>query len=264
MNETPFHLQLIREVLSKRQRVNPAYSLRAYGRDLGLDPSTLSQVIKGKRPLPIKNFDRVMKTLKLTPIERMKFMESGLKKRALLDQIQTKDSQDQFLLDESQYRVIAEWEHYAVFTLCDLADFKLTAETAAQKLGITRLRAEAVIQNLINSKILKVAEKGTFQKASIALRTTEDISSQALVDSHLEALELAKKKIESVPVELRDFSSMNLAFDPDQLVELKAIIREFRKKVSTMAKSGKKKREVYQLAIQLYPLSKIEKQEKHT
>jgi uncharacterized protein (TIGR02147 family) len=57
-------------------------------------------------------------------------------------------------------------------------------------------------------------------------------------------------------VEQRDYSSINFTFDPAQMTELKVIIREFRKKVSALAKSGEKRSEVYQLAVQTYPLTK--------
>jgi uncharacterized protein (TIGR02147 family) len=257
MNKSPFHIQLIREMLSKRQRANSSYSLRAYGRDLGMDPSTLSAVLKGKRSFPIKDCDRVIKSLRLTPIEKMHFMESALKKRALLDQIKT-DAQEKFMLDESHYRVIAEWEHYAVLTFANIENAKLETATLSKKFGMTKLRAQSVLQNLINAKLLTQNEDGSLSKTHDAVRTTEDITSEALRASHLEALELSKQKLESIPVELRDYSSLNIAFDPAQLTELKAIIREFRQKVSTLAKSGENKSEVYQLAIQLYPLTKIE------
>jgi uncharacterized protein (TIGR02147 family) len=262
MNETPFHIQVIREALSKKQRANAAYSLRAFSRDLGLDPSTLSQALKGKRPLPTKSLDQVVKALRLTPKEKMHFMESALRRRALLEQIQVSEKESRFLIDESQYRVIAEWEHYAALTLCDLPGFVLTATSVAKRLGIPAFRAESVIQNLLNARLLEKTPDGSYEKIHDAVRTSEDIASQALRDSHLETLEMGKKKLESIPIELRDFSSISFAADPDQLVELKAVIREFRKKVSALAKSGKKKREVYQLALQLYPVTQITNQEK--
>lgn len=255
MTNAPFHIQAIREALSKKQRANPSYSLRAFGRDLNLNSSTLSQVLNGKRPLPIKDCERVAKTLKLTPVDRMRFFESALKKHNLLNQIQTPSYDDRYLIDESHYRVIAEWEHYAVLTLVDLTDFKVTLSSVIEKLGITKIRAETVLQNLQQAQLLKRDDDGFYQKIHSSVRTTEDVTSQALQNSHLEALELGAKKLESTPLDLRDFSAINVAIDPDQMIEFKTIIREFRQKVSALAKSGKQKRDVYQLALQFYPLT---------
>ena len=62
-------------------------------------------------------------------------------------------------------------------------------------------------------------------------------------------------------MELRDFSSTTVAIDLDKLPEVKTIIREFRQKMTTLLRDGKKT-DVFQLAIQFYPLTKIDKMEK--
>lgn len=42
----------LRQELARRRRVNPRYSLRAFGEFLSIDHSTLSQILRGQRPLP--------------------------------------------------------------------------------------------------------------------------------------------------------------------------------------------------------------------
>jgi uncharacterized protein (TIGR02147 family) len=263
MNETPFHLQLIRETLSLKQRANESYSLRAFSRDIGMDSSTLSQVLNGKRPFPFKNCDGVARALRLTPLQKMKFLDSVMRKRVLIDSIALSKNEERYLLDESHYRIISEWEHYAALTLLDLDGFIFNLDSVSERLGITALRVQAVIQNLINSKLINSLSDGSFSKSHESVRTTEDISSVALMESHLETLELGKTKLESTVVDERDYSSINFAFDPSQMTELKVIIREFRKKVAALAKSGEKKSEVYQLAIQTYPLTKRQKRKNY-
>ena len=87
MPEQNFHIHLIREQLSKRQKANPSYSLRAFARDLGMDPSTLSAILKGKRAFPVKSCEQISQALNLSPMEKQYFFESAFKKRILLDQI---------------------------------------------------------------------------------------------------------------------------------------------------------------------------------
>lgn len=105
------------------------------------------------------------------------------------------------MLDESHVKVIVEWEHYAAITLFDIDGFKASADVISERLGIT--------------------------KNHTSLRTTEDISSQALKDSHIETLEKGKNKLEDIAVELRDFSAMTIAMDLERMPEVKTIIREF-------------------------------------
>jgi hypothetical protein len=49
-----YYLRKLKLDFSRRKRANSFYSLRAYARDLGVHPATLSQVLLGNRPLPLK------------------------------------------------------------------------------------------------------------------------------------------------------------------------------------------------------------------
>jgi uncharacterized protein (TIGR02147 family) len=89
------------------------------------------------------------------------------------------------------------------------------------------------------------------------LETSEDIESQALQESHSEALRIAAEKLERIPVGLRDFSSVTMAIDPKKLPEAKAIVREFQEKLYALLADGKKT-EVYQFNFQLFPLTQKE------
>lgn len=251
---TSYYITKIKEDLSLRQRQNPHYSLRAYARDLGLHSSTLSQIIKGKRPLPLKNSGEVAKKLNLGPKERTLFLESLYKVKTNIDDIKIDQNDDRFMLDESYFKAIAEWEHYAVITLFDVEGFEPGVNEIAQRLGITENRTDVVLNNLLQCGLIK-HENGKLVKAHPKVRTTEDVQSQALKESHIETLEMGKKKLEEVEVELRDFSSMTIAMDLEKLPEVKTVIREFRQKVSALLRDGKKT-DVFQLAIQLYPLTK--------
>jgi uncharacterized protein (TIGR02147 family) len=63
------------------------------------------------------------------------------------------------------------------------------------------------------------------------------------------------QKIDEIQMELRDFSSVTLVLDPQKLNEAKQIIKEFRKKMSSLSTQDNPQ-EVYQLAIQFFPLTK--------
>lgn len=82
--ETKFYILKLAEHLANKQKVNSRYSLRAFARDLSMDSSTLSQIIRGKRSLPISAADRVAALLNLTGQERENFMQSLEKKRVFL------------------------------------------------------------------------------------------------------------------------------------------------------------------------------------
>ncbi len=255
--EQAYYLKKLKEDFSKRQRGNAAYSLRSYARDLGLPPSTLSQVLLGKRPLPLKNSNRVVEKIRLNAKERTLFIDSLGKKHITLDQIKIGHGDDRFILDETYFQIIAEWEHYAALILFDCGDFDRTTVSIQKRLGITKVRAEVVVENLLKYGMLSIDEDGLLVRTHSRFRTTEDVASHALRTSHRETLEIAQTKLEEVAVELRDFSSLMVAIDLDKLPEAKIVIREFRQKMSELLKTGKRS-EIFQLAIQFYPLTKID------
>lgn len=257
-----FYQLKLKDVLSLRQRENPQYSLRAYARDLGIHPGTLAKVIKGDRPLPLKDSQAVISKLRLGPKERTLFMESLLRRKTNIDNIKIDPLDTRFMVDESNYKVISEWEHFAVTDLFDLPDFKATVEDVADRLSLSVTRAEVVVQNLLTSGLLAKEDSGKLVRVHADIKTTEDVKSQALKESHLETLKLGMTKLEDIEVELRDFSSSAMAIDLDQLLEAKTIIREFRQKMAALLRDGPKKTDVYQLAVQFYPLTNLKRERK--
>lgn len=254
METQTYYLMKIKEDLSLKQRANPHYSLRAYARDAGVHPATMSQILKGNRPLPLKDSAKLVEMMNLGPKERTLFFESLYKSKMSIDQIKIEETHERFMLDESHHKIIAEWEHYTVLDLFDLVNFQASLTEISQRLGITENRADVVVNNLLTAGLLKVDTDGSFFKVHEDVRTTEDIKSQALKDAHKETLKIGLEKLEKIECELRDFSSTTVAIDLNKLPEAKTIIREFRQKMTALLREGEKT-DVYQLAIQFYPLT---------
>lgn len=250
-----YYLSKMREGLSLKQRNNPHYSLRAYARDIGIHPATLSQIINGKRALPVKDSEKVIKKLNLGPKERSLFIDSLTKSKSY-NQIKISEEDNRLVLDESYYKIIAEWEHFALLELFNIEDFSRTKEDVAARLDLTNNRTEVVVTNLLTCKLLELDEEGKLVKVHADVKTADDIVNQALRDSHKEAMQMGISKIDEIAIELRDFSSYTLAVDMKKIPEAKGIIREFRKKLAALLQEGDRK-EVYQLAVQFYPLSNL-------
>ena len=217
----------------------------------------MGQILSGNRGLPYKRASDVLQKLDLSATEQTLFMESFLRSKTNIDTIEISKLDERFMLDESYHNIISQWEHYAVLDLFDLDHYQITPEWISYKLEINRIRAEVVINNLQNCGLLYLNDKGEFLRSHEDIKTTEDVASKALKKSHLETLEIGKNKLEEIEVELRDFSSATVALDLSKLPEAKTIIREFRQKMSGLLRDGKKT-DVFQLAIQFYPLTKVE------
>lgn len=248
----PYYYDKIKSYFELKQSINPRYSLRALARDLNLAPGTLSLALQKKRSLTPKVAELVADKMNLSAEEKELFLES-LKTKLKIDSIKTKLYNNNFVIDNSEFKVIAEWEHYAVLTLFDLDEFDPTAPAIASRLNISLARSHEVIKNLIASGLLAENE-GILSKVHSNIRTTETIKSRALRASHKENINLASEKIDQIKMEFRDFSSIMMAINTEQIPHAKTIIREFRMKMESLLEQGSRG-EIYQLAIQFYPLT---------
>lgn len=253
-----FYIQLIKERFSKKQRSNSHYSLRAFARDLGINSSTLSHILNDKRSIPTRHVYNIANKLELSPKENALFMQSYHEKRNINNFENLSSLTSQYLIDESNYKVIAEWEHFAVLELFNIKGFKLNVLALEKYFNIAKNRAEVVINNLLTAGLISINENGQYQKTFFDIKTTDGIISRALKESHIETLNLGISKIQEIDIELRDFTSSTLSINVVKIPEAKKLIREFSKKMSALLRDGKES-EVYQLAVQLFPLSKINK-----
>jgi len=57
---------ILQNELSRRRRVNPRYSLRAFARSVNLEHSTLSQLLRGKRAMTWKSIRQIAGTMRWT------------------------------------------------------------------------------------------------------------------------------------------------------------------------------------------------------
>lgn len=94
MQSQEFKIYLQSELV-KRCKVNPSYSLRAFARHLEVEPSYLSKILRGKRPLTQKKIHAFSQHLGINP--EINLYET---------------SEDRFRqLSHDQFTVISEWYH---------------------------------------------------------------------------------------------------------------------------------------------------------
>jgi PAS domain S-box-containing protein len=74
--ENPFHVEVIRKELERRQQHNSRYSLRGFAEFLLLHPSALSRILAGKQPLSVTSALQILKKIEMTEEERLAFATS--------------------------------------------------------------------------------------------------------------------------------------------------------------------------------------------
>ncbi|MDD0853988.1 TIGR02147 family protein [Halobacteriovorax sp. GB3] len=238
--------------LDNRKKKNSLFSLRAFARNLGISPAQLSQIISGKRPLTITTAKKIVRALKLSPIESETFLQAvdpdfvSKKKTRLSDEKRKK-------LKEDEFRLICDWEHFAILSLSEVQNNSSDARWIAKRLNIPMNVAADARDRLLRLGIIEI-KNSQFRQVSAPLTTTNDIKSESIQRSHYQNLELAMQKLESVEVSKREYTTVTMATNPKKIKEAKTLIREFKRKLMEFLEDGEKT-DVYTLAIQLFPLT---------
>jgi uncharacterized protein (TIGR02147 family) len=253
LNE-PYYVQKLQNELQKRKRKNTRYSLRSFAKLLDLSSSTLSAILKKKRPYPIQRIDWAANRLGFSQDESQSFYQSVIQERFLLDS-RPRLEEEVRLSDDLHFDILSQWEYYALLTLFEIKNFEPNAPYISKKLGLSLARTKQVWAGLEKAGLITQTQSGNWKKSSKRFTTSEDVASLALRMAHLEELELGRQKLHGTSLLEKDYSSTMVAIPKKNLIRAKKLIRKFRKDFSELIEGSEADR-VYLLAIQFFPLTK--------
>lgn len=265
MKEIKFnYIDILNEQLEARSARNSSYSLRAFARDLDLNPSRLSQILSKKKGLSEKGAIELAEKLGLTEREKEFFILSANAQhaRSLKAKNEASSSLDEKLrpevnkksFDLHEFELAHNWYHMAILELVELKDCQHTVEWFAKKLKLKKLIVKNAIERLEKIGWL-ILEDGAYRASFQESETTNDIPSASIKKFHSEMLEKAEQSLTLDNVQDREFSNMTLAFSQNQMKEAKEAIRLFQKEFADkFYPKSEDKDSVYQLSVQLFRL----------
>ncbi|HYV47572.1 MAG TPA: VOC family protein [Myxococcaceae bacterium] len=139
--------EILQAELARRCAKNERYSLRAFARALGIDHSTLSQIIRGRRSASPAAIRRLGPKLGLSA-ERIEVLASQERSRA-------SDPEERALLDAS--RVLTERHHLAILELARLGDFRPDSRWLGRVLGLSTDTVNVAIARLARLHLIELA-----------------------------------------------------------------------------------------------------------
>lgn len=239
--------QFLLNQLKLRQQKNKKYSQRAFARDLNISPGRLSDVLNGKTTIGVRLTGKIISNLKLNDAEAQTL------KSLLKQQTANKKTLGNFNrhLSEDEYALIAQPKHYYLLALLETSGQHYSLEWIARRLGITVAETQEMIERLLSLKMIRRDPKSRFKTVPGGATTTHDIPSEVIRESHRAVILDSLKRLETEPVQARDFSSITMATNPAKIVAAKKLINEFRNRLCKLLETGKKS-EVYTLNIQLF------------
>jgi len=224
-------------VYSRRRARNPAYSLRAFSRQIGVASGALSEIFSGRRALTLKTTQRIAQRLGLNALEIGEIPDRSA-------------AAGHRPLGEDVFALIADWYHYAILSLLQTPLRSHSSVFLARRLGISPVQARSAVERMLRIGLLK-RERGRL-KPTGSFTTSQDVPSSAIRRFHRQVLARAASALDTVSVQERDISCVTLAVDRSRLLEAKRRIVEFRRSLADLLESGRPT-EVYHLSISLFP-----------
>lgn len=254
----------LKQTLRQLKR-RPSFNLESFAKRCGFrSPSSISMFANGRRTLSPIAARKIAEALSLSrretsyliglgELEAAKSAGQRLEIQAKLLELKYKTKENN--LEASQFRLLSQWYYPAIYEIVGLEDFKENPAWIAQRLQ-NRVTADDVnkaISDLISLGLLS-RKNGQLCRALSSLKTEDDIVHPALQQYHRMVLEVSQSALE-LPLDKREFNSVTFAVSKKHLPEVKKRIREFRDELNQFVSGDKATDEVFQLNIQLFPLT---------
>jgi uncharacterized protein (TIGR02147 family) len=254
----------LRAVLADRTSKNPAYSLRAFAKNLGLAPSYLSAVMNGKKSLSPDTAYAVTEKLNLGEQEAAYFRVlaqiEGTKnpalRESLLQRAQTL-SPTVVVSDLSvdQFKMMADWHHSAIVAATDLSDIEVNPDRIAKILGLSLAEVQVAVERLIRLKVLERESEGRLKQVASHSRLVSQKPNRAVRSYHRQNLEKAIENLSQHAPDERFFGSETFCIDDSHLEEFRKLCNQFLDSALVLANKAKTKNQVYHLGVQFFRFS---------
>lgn len=251
---------MLQAELARRCTNNAQYSLRAFAKFLGVDHSTLSQVLRGKRPLTSRSVRKFAARLGFAAedIERWITCEERLARLPDDDVIH-----EVRRLAQDTASLIADWHHYAILELIHVNDFKPDSRWIARVLGISVDEVNVAAQRLLRLGLLEMTGQDRWIDHLGDARTSIKGFAQAAAERFLQQVRrLTLSALRDLPEGSFEYGATTMAIDTARLPEAFAVIERMRKEILAVLAKGAKRDDVYQLEIVLVPITQLKQQEK--
>ncbi len=216
----------LKNEFAKRQNRHAGFSLRSYARWLGISPAQISQILSGKRAITPSTFKKIGHKFNLSPMEMSDFQSN-------VDTLNSSKATPRSL-HEDQFRLIADWFHLAILSASKLKKKSSDPRWLAAKLEIPVTLINDAMTRLKRMNLLQTHPE--LEQIGEPIYVTSAQTSKAIQRYHMQQLDLAKQKLEALPLERREFQSLIFACDEKELPIVKSKINRFLEEMQSHSK----------------------------
>lgn len=249
-----------------RKAVDSKFSHRFIGKEGRFDPGLFSKIIKGKRDISLSMIFKLSAIFNLDKKQSEYFENlvhfnqapSHQERKHYYEKLMAFRKTEVKAVEIHQYEFYSKWYYSAMRELLDFHPYAGDAERLAAQLvpPIRPAEAKAGVELLLKLGFIERTASGKY-KAKNALITTgygnADLQANNFV---LESLDLAKGAIDRFPAVMRNLSTVTFSIPHSRYKHYEEKIRAFRRELMKDIEKEPGADAVYQLNMQLFPLTK--------
>ncbi|MES2803267.1 MAG: TIGR02147 family protein [Bdellovibrionota bacterium] len=244
---------ILSAVLEERSAANSAYSLRSYARDLDIAPSTLSEILNGKKGLSKTLANSIAKKLRLPDWEANYFCDLVAKQHAkspkaraeAKERLKTRKTENHVhVINQRATKALTSWVDLAILELTHLKNFKPSILWIAKKLNIDETRVSNSVKRLEEAQLLEIdRETGVWSDISPLFSSTDGVPNESIRNFHKTVLKLALEKLENPDVNARTVKTVIFSVSEANAANAKTILNDAITQIVSLADDGKQERE---------------------
>ena len=265
---------LLKDFYEEAKSRNPLFSYQVFSQHANI-PSRgfLINVVAGRRRLSPSHVAGVAKAMKLsksqfeyfenlvayanarTMAEKQRYFE-----RMNAVKVTGNNVAQTHVVRKEQYQYYSQWYHGVVRSIIGLAGFSGDYEQLAQRVhpSITPAQAKRSVALLERLGFIAADESGEYRIIDATITTPPEVVSLAIHNLHLQTLDIARKALNDLPRERRNFTGMNLGISASTYKQVCRELEQFRIRLLELAHDDANDHEeqaVYHLNLQLFSVS---------
>ena len=257
----------------KEQKVvNSSFSYQYFANKAGFKTKTfIPKVMKGEKALAKRSTLLIAKAMNLTKretdyFEAMVNFNNAIninEKEYYFQKLQFLSKKNKSsIIRENQFTYFANWYYSAIRELVSIIywgnDYRILANSVYPK--ITPKQAEKAVKLLVDLGMIKKMPSGRYIQIKKTITFDDRVTSLAMQKCQKQTIELGLLNLENVKNEYRDISTLTLRVSEEGFYRTKEEIKHFKEKLIGIINSDEATDRVYQINIQLFPVSKILKE----
>jgi uncharacterized protein (TIGR02147 family) len=253
------------QVLELRKKED--FSFRGFSARAGFkSPNFLQLVMNGKRNLSLDGARKVAEGFDLSSKERNYFEHLVLANQAKSLEEKQKFTDELLKLKRKNSpspETISNYDYYKYWYNIPIREALLIkgGSQAIQHLAesfqppLLPSQIEAALNTLSDLKLIKKDSKGHWVASHETLKAPDLLINSLILNFHMKMLDLAKESMIRFRGHEREVSSATISISKENFEKLRAILKDCKAQALTLAEEDKNKQDVYQLNIQLFPLT---------